>query len=59
MDTGLAIHNLYRIEGRQEFIGQGLTRHVDALHGMREDEAVDAYHDRYRQLFRDPERQDV
>ena len=53
------IEHLPRLERRQERIDLRLRRHVDALVGVREDEAVHAHHHRQRQLLGEPERLDV
>ena len=53
------VEHLARFVGRQVRVHLGLRRQVDALVGMRQDEAVHAHHDRQRQLLGQPESLDV
>ena len=58
-DRLVGIEDLARRVRRQERVDLGLLGNVDALVGVREDEAVHAHHHRHRQLLGELERLDV
>ena len=53
------VEQLPRLERRQEDVDLHLRGHLDALDGVREDEAVHADHDRRGELLGQAERLDV
>jgi hypothetical protein len=60
METGsLRVEHLARLEGRQVGVDLLLRRDVEALVGVRQDEAVHAHHHRHRQLLGEAEGLDV